>query len=103
MDLRGHSATRSSGNRAYDQLHELCRHIISHDIVVDDPKLSSVIDKHVKDSLKSSVMLLNKSQSSHEDVTINEFSVAEKIKKYLVSLIEIKHIGGQGFRIIGGF
>ena len=85
MDSRGYLSNKNGGNGAPEQILQLCKHIIKKDIVVTDPQLSSKIDASVKDSCRTSISYLNKAQSAQDDNTINEFSVAEKIKKYLVS------------------
>ena len=69
---------------ASEQLLTLCRHILSQESTPNDAQSSKQMEDRVKDIFRTSVKLLSKSQSSQEDATINEFSVAEKIKKYLV-------------------
>ena len=89
MDSRGNSSSRSGGHGAPEQLHELCRHILIHGIGNTEPQLERQLEERVKASYHTAILLLNKSQSAQEDTMINEFSVAEKIKKYLVSSVSI--------------
>ena len=84
MDSRSYRSNKSSGNGPPDHLRQLCHHIIKKDIVVSDPQLSSKIDDSIESLFQTSGLLLNKSQSAQDDNTINEFSIAEKIKKHLV-------------------
>ena len=99
MDSSSRGDSAPSGRSAFasgsssEQLLRLCRHILQQDnnTTADDRQVSgSLIDERVKSSFRNSVRLLSKSQSAQEDVTINEFSVAEKIKKYLVCAYTIK-------------
>ena len=85
MDSRGYLNNKTGGNGPSEQLLQLCRHILKKDIVANDPQLSLKIEERVKSNYNASILLLNKSQSAFEDTTIHEFTVAEKIKKYLVS------------------
>ena len=86
MGSRGHSGTSSGGNAAPEQLYTLCRHILLQDVeATDGSQLSLALKERVKDNFHTSKSLLTKSQSAQEDTTLNEFSLAEKIKKYLVS------------------
>ena len=81
MDSR---QTMARAGGASEQLLTLCRHILSQANIPNDAQSSKQMEDRVKDIFRTSVKLLSKSQSSQEDATINEFSVAEKIKKYLV-------------------
>ena len=85
MDPRVYPGSHTAGNGAHQQLHHLCRKMLEHGVDAKDPHLAPIIEEKVKAKLTTSKLLLNKSQSAHEDATIHEFSVAEKIKKYLVS------------------
>ena len=85
MDSRSYRSNKNSGNGPSDHLRQLCHHIIKKDIVVTDPQISSKIDESIEATFQTSGLLLNKSQSAQDDNTINEFAIAEKIKKYLVS------------------
>ena len=84
MDSRGYRI-KDSGNGPANHLHKLCHHIIKKDIVATDPQLNEKIENTIEASLKHSISYLNNAQPAQDDNTINEFSVAEKIKKYLVS------------------
>ena len=86
MDPRVYPGSHTAGNGAHQQLHHLCRKMLEQGVDAKDPHLAPIIEEKVKAKLTTSKLLLNKSQSAHEDATIHEFSVAEKIKKYLVSL-----------------
>ena len=85
MDPRVYPGSHTAGNGAHQQLHHLCRKMLEQGVDAKDPHLAPIIEEKVKAKLTTSKLLLNKSQSAHEDATIHEFSVAEKIKKYLVS------------------
>jgi hypothetical protein len=84
MDPRVYPGSHTAGNGAHQQLHHLCRKMLEHGVDAKDPHLAPIIEEKVKAKLTTSKLLLNKSQSAHEDATIHEFSGAEKIKKYLV-------------------
>ena len=87
MDSRGYLSNKNGRNGSAEHILQLCRHIIKKDIVDTDPQLKLKIDDSIRTNYESSVQILNKAPSAQDDNTINEFSVGENIKKYLVSLI----------------
>ena len=90
MDSRGHLSNRNGRHGPPENILQLCKHIIKKDIVDSNPHLALKIDETIKTNFDTSVRILNNAPSAQDDNTINEFTVAENIKKYLVSKIPVK-------------
>ena len=91
MDSRGHLISRNGRLGPPENLLQLCKQIIKKDIVDSNPHLALKIDESIKTNFDTSVRILNNAPSAQDDNTINEFTVAENIKKYLVSEISKKY------------
>ena len=87
MESRGYLSNKNGRNGSVEHISQLCRHIIKKDIIDTDPQLKSKIEDSIRTNLQSSISILNKAPSAQDDNTVNEFSAAENIKKYLVSKI----------------
>ena len=85
MDSRGYLNNKNGRNGPPEHILQLCRHIIKKDLVDSNPQLTLKIDETIKTNFDTSVRILNNAPSAQDDNTINEFSAAENIKKYLVS------------------
>ena len=90
MDSRGHLSNRNGRYGPPENILQLCKQIIKKDIVDSNPQLALKIDETIKTNFDTSVRILNNAPSAQDDNTINEFTVAENIKKYLVSKIPVK-------------
>ena len=85
MESRGYLSNKNGRNGSVEHISQLCRHIIKKDIIDTDPQLKLRIEDSIRTNLQSSISILNKAPSAQDDNTVNEFSAAENIKKYLVS------------------